>query len=86
MSTISARKQLRTSGFKKLGPNTDKLLSVYLLKIRSLLEYAAPVFHSSLTIDQSNQLETMQKKALSIIYGNRYVDYNPLFILKEKNC
>ena len=61
--------------FKKLGASTDKLLSVYLLKIRSLLEYAAPVFHSSLTIDQSNQLETIQKKALSIIYGNGYVHY-----------
>ena len=61
--------------FKKLGAPPEKLLSVYLLKIRTLLEFASPCFHSSLTVDQSNQLEVTQKKALAIIYGNRYTSY-----------
>ena len=61
--------------FKRLGATPDKLLSIYLLKIRSLLEYASPVFHSSLTIDQSNQLESTQKKALAIVYGKEYTSY-----------
>ena len=60
---------------KRLGATPDKLLSIYLLKIRSLLEYASPVFHSSLTIDQSNQLESTQKKALAIVYGKEYTSY-----------
>ena len=61
--------------FKRLGATFDKLLTIYLLKIRSLLEYASPVFHSSLTIDQSNQLESTQKKALAIVYGKDYTSY-----------
>ena len=61
--------------FKRLGATPDKLLSIYLLKIRTLLEYATPVFHSSLTIDQSNQLEITQKKALAIVYGKDYTGY-----------
>ena len=62
--------------FKRLGATPDKLLSVYLLKIRTLLEYATPVFHSSLTVDQSNQLEITQKKALAIVYGTNYTNYD----------
>ena len=50
--------------FKKLGAPPEKLLSVYLLKIRTLLEFASPCFHSSLTFDQINQFEVTQRKAL----------------------
>ena len=45
---------------KRLGASPDKLLTIYLLKIRSLLEYATPVLNTSLTVDPSNQLETTQ--------------------------
>jgi hypothetical protein len=62
--------------FKRLGVNSERLLTVYLLKIRTLLEYATPCFHNSLTVDQSNQLETTQKKALAIIVGNKYTSYD----------
>ena len=62
--------------FKRLGATPDKLLTIYLLKIRSLLEYASPVFHSSLTTEQSNMLESTQKKALAIIYGKDYKSYD----------
>ena len=45
------------------------------MKIKSLLEYATPVFHSSLTVNQSNQLEITQKKAFAIIYYKSYTSY-----------
>ena len=48
---------------------------VYQTKVRSILEFAAPVFHSSLTSDQSRQIESIQKKALAIILGNEYESY-----------
>ena len=50
--------------FKGLGGTRDQLLSVYQLRIRSTLEFAAPVFHSSLTKEQSSKIEMVQKRHL----------------------
>ena len=61
--------------FKQLGGTTDQLSLIYQTKVRSILEFAAPVFHSSLTSDQSRQIESIQKKALAIILGNEYESY-----------
>ena len=62
--------------FKSLGGSTDQLLKVYQARIRSTLEFAAPVFHSGLTQDQSRQIEMVQKKAFAIILGKSYSSYN----------
>ena len=61
--------------FKALGGTREQLLSVYQLRIRSTLEFAAPVFHSSMTQDQSRQVEMVQKKAFAIILGLGYRSY-----------
>ena len=61
--------------FKNLGGTDSQLKSVYLSRIRSTLEFAAPVFTGALTKGQSSQIELVQKKALAIILGNRYTDY-----------
>ena len=45
---------------------------MYQLRVRSTLEFAAPVFSSGLTQDQ---LEMVQKKAFAIILGRAYVSY-----------
>ena len=37
--------------------------------MRPVIEYAAQVYHSALTTDQSNRLEALQRLALKIIYG-----------------
>ena len=58
-----------------MGGTQEQLLGVYELKVRSLLEFSAPVFHSSLTKNQSIQIELVQKKALAIILGNSYKSY-----------
>ena len=45
------------SRFKKLGASTEKLITFYILKIRSILMFASVCFHSSLTIELSHKIE-----------------------------
>ena len=61
--------------FKSLGATTQQLLTVYFTRIRSTLEFAAPVFHSGLTNHQSAKIEMVQKKALAIILSRAYTNY-----------
>ena len=60
---------------KNLGANMEDLLDVYCKQIRSLLEFAVPVWNSSLTGENISQLERIQKSALHIILGERYHSY-----------
>ena len=62
--------------FRNLGATQQQLLTLYHLKIRCLLEFAAPAFHGSLTAEQSRALESVQKKAFAIILGSGYKSYN----------
>ena len=51
------------------------MILYYKSVIRSILEYSAPVWHSSITIEQSNSLEMIQKRALRIMYPHlTYMD------------
>ncbi len=61
---------------KRCGPSKDDLLYFYCTVIRSVLEYACPAWHTSLTEDESNLIECVQKRALAIIFG--YEDYYAL--------
>ena len=71
--------------FKSLGGTTEQLLKVFQTRIRSTLEFAAPVFHSGLTQDQSRQIESVQKKAFAIILGRSYTSYEvALLSLKQE--
>ena len=45
---------------------------IYTLYIRSVLEQSCVVWHSSLTEENSNDLERVQKAAVKIILGNQY--------------
>ena len=50
--------------------------------MRSILEQSATVWHSSLTEENKSDLERVQKSALKIILGDRYISYkNALCIL-----
>ena len=60
-------KQLR-----RAGAGLDDLLMFYCTVIRPVLEYACPVWHSSLTVAQSKTLEYLQKRAMNIISGGDY--------------
>ena len=57
---------------KYAGVNTEDLLDVYVLFVRSLLEYCSAVWHSRLTVSQSSDLERVQKICLKIILGESY--------------
>ena len=61
--------------FKSLGGSQDQLLKVFQTRVRSTLEFAAPVFHNGLTQDQSRMIEMVQKKAFAIILGKSYSNY-----------
>ena len=45
------------------------------LYVRSLLEQSATVWHSSLTEENQNDLERVQKTALKVILGNKFKSY-----------
>ena len=60
---------------KYTGVSTEDLIEIYVLFIRSLTEYCATAFHSSLTLEQSRDIERIQKTCLKLILGDNYVDY-----------
>ena len=66
---------------KRSGACIDDMVHFFTTVIRSLLEYACPVWHTSLTNEQSDQLESIQKRALKIICGYSIIDYEQLRIL-----
>ena len=53
---------------KRAGSDEHDLIAVYVSTIRSVLEYACEVWHPGLTHDQSRRVESIQKRALKIIY------------------
>ena len=52
---------------KRAGIPTQVILTTYLSLVRSITEYASPAWSSMLTEDQSNQLESVQRRALTIV-------------------
>ena len=62
------------------GTNHEELTNIYILFVRSLLEHSATVWHSSLTEDNKNDLERVQKTALKVIWGRSTKLTNKLLI------
>ena len=60
---------------KYVGVSIEDLLDVYVLFIRSIVEYCSVVWHSRLTIELTNVLERVQKICLRVILGANYVGY-----------
>ena len=58
---------------KQLGANRDELLDVYIKQVRSVLELAVPVWHSSITMVERCDIERIQRAALHIILGDEYL-------------
>ena len=63
---------------KKLGTRHDDLIDVFVKQIRSIAEFAVPVWNSSssLTGEEISSLERIQKTALHIILGDQYHSYS----------
>ena len=62
--------------FRRLGASREKLIQFYVLKIRSILMFAAVCFHHSLTNEQSQKIEMQQKRCFAIILGSQYKNYS----------
>ena len=61
---------------KGLGASTEDLLDVYRKQILCISEYAAPVWHSSITNLERMEIEIIQKIAFNIILGGQYCSYS----------
>ena len=57
------------------NPPLEDLKIIYFLFVRSILEQSATVWHSSLTKENSDDIERVQKSAVKIMLGNRYIGY-----------
>ena len=62
------------------GASEDDLKDIYFLFVRSLLEQSATVWHSSLTQENIEDLERVQKSAVKIILGPKYNGYKKSLI------
>ena len=51
----------------------EDLKTIYILFIRSLLEQSAVVWPSSITEENSYDLERVQRSALKVILGEKYI-------------
>ena len=80
---------------KYVGVKMEDLIDIYVLYIRSIAEYCSVAFHASLTGEQSDMLERIQKTCLKVILGDMYIDYeaalemtglDTLFNRRKKRC
>ena len=60
--------------------NINEKRTIYILYVRSILEQSCVVWHSSLTIENSQDLERVQKAAVRIIIGNKFENYEDALI------
>ena len=60
---------------KLLGANTDTLVETYKLFIRSILEYAAPLWDGAISEQSNKLLESIEKISLKIILCQEYKTY-----------
>ena len=60
----------RLRHLKRNGVGEEDLAKMYGTMLRSVIEYAAVLYHHQLTRDQSDQIERMQRTALKIIFGS----------------
>ena len=63
------------SKLKYAGMSRSDLINIYIMHIRSVTEYCSTAFHFSLTCDQEKKLESIQKAALKVIFGQNYNSY-----------
>ena len=68
---------------KAHGANLEDLVEVYSKQIRCILEYGVPVWNPSLTKEESNDIERVQKAFLHIALGNDYLDYENALIMSN---
>ena len=72
VSSVCSRAALRLhflQQLKRASMSSDDLLYYYQSVVRPVTEYTCVVWHTSLTQEQTKQLESIQKRAMKIIFG-----------------
>ena len=62
--------------FSSFTKSKEEKKEIYILYIRSIFEQSYTVWHTSITQENSNDIERVQKSALKIILANEYNKYN----------
>ena len=60
---------------KRLGAEPSDLMEVYFKQVRSIAEYAVPVWNSGITGEDICRIERIKKIACNIILGTEYESY-----------
>eukprot|EP00057_Strongylocentrotus_purpuratus_P014188 XP_011668662.1 PREDICTED: RNA-directed DNA polymerase from mobile element jockey-like [Strongylocentrotus purpuratus] len=71
----ASRKFYIIRALKRYRAPVEDLLTIYTCYIRPVLEYCVPVWNSSITSEQANDIERVQRRALRIIFHDRYHSY-----------
>jgi len=53
---------------KRAGMSASDLLCFCKAVVRAVAEYMCPVWHSSLTVDQSDRIESIQRRVVKTIF------------------
>jgi len=77
-----ASKRLYFLKLLKRSGMTDDLMYYYKTVIRPVTEYACTVWHSSITVEQWDQLEAIWRQAVRTIFGNE-VDLETIAIIHD---
>ena len=70
---------------KQFGLSKEELLHGWMTMIRPITEYAAPLWHSSLTDADTKKLEKLQKRALGLVLGTTYIDNKRYYTFGNKH-
>ena len=68
------RKLFIISKLKHFGLQKEELVKAWVSILRPNTEYAVPLWHSDLSLFDSNRLEKLQKRVLGIILGTTYIE------------
>ena len=68
---------------KYAGVKIPKLLEIYKLRMRTCLEQCSVLYHSSLSIKQSNALDRLQAVCLKVILQENYHSYDSALLQTE---
>ena len=69
---------------KQFGIKQEDMLKAWMVLMRPTTEYAAPLWHSGLLESDTNNLETLQKKAIGLILGTTYLENRRYYKLNGK--
>ena len=76
MISRASRRLFLLYALRGFGAPVEDILAVYQTYIRPLLEYACPVWHPSITHEQSKHIEMVQKRSCRLMLGSKYEHYD----------